>query len=33
MIGNPANVRVMHNNKPVDLGPHTKLGISRFTLQ
>jgi cytoskeleton protein RodZ len=33
VIGNPANVRVMHNNKPVDLGPHTKLGISRFTLQ
>ena len=33
VIGNPANVRVMHNNKPVDLVPHTKLGISRFTLQ
>ena len=33
VIGNPANVRVLHNNKPVDLGPHTKLGISRFTLQ
>lgn len=33
VIGNPANVRVLHNNKPVDLVPHTKLGISRFTLQ
>jgi cytoskeleton protein RodZ len=33
VIGNPANVRVMHNNKRVDLAPHTKLGISRFTLQ
>lgn len=33
VIGNPGNVRVMHNNKPVDLAPHTKLGVSRFTLQ
>ena len=33
VIGNPANVRVLHNNKPVDLAPHTKLGVSRFTLQ
>ena len=33
VIGNPANVRVVHNNKPVDLAPHTKLGVSRFTLQ
>lgn len=33
VIGNPANVRVMHNNKPVDLAPHIKLGVSRFTLQ
>ena len=33
VIGNPANVRVTHNNKQVDLAPHTKLGVSRFTLQ
>jgi len=32
VIGNAAHVRVMHNDRPVDLAPHTKLAIARFTL-
>lgn len=32
VIGNAAHVRVMHNDRPVDLTPHTKLAIARFTL-
>ena len=32
VIGNAAHVRVLHNDKPVDLTPHTKLAIARFTL-
>jgi cytoskeleton protein RodZ len=33
VIGNAAHVRVLHNDRPVDLAPHTKLAIARFTLQ
>lgn len=33
VIGNAQHVRVMHNDRPVDLAPHTKLAIARFTLQ
>ena len=33
VIGNPAQVRVMHNDRAVDLTPHTKSGIARFTLE
>ena len=33
VIGNPAQVRVVHNDRAVDLVPHTKSGIARFTLQ
>jgi cytoskeleton protein RodZ len=33
VIGNPAQVRVVHNDRAVDLAPHTKSGIARFTLQ
>ncbi|HYY60263.1 MAG TPA: RodZ domain-containing protein [Burkholderiales bacterium] len=32
VIGNAAHVQVIHNDKPVDLAPHTKLSIARFTL-
>jgi cytoskeleton protein RodZ len=32
VIGNASHVQVLHNNKPVDLQPHTKLDIARFTL-
>ncbi|HEY3075943.1 MAG TPA: RodZ domain-containing protein [Burkholderiales bacterium] len=32
VIGNAAHVRVTHNDRPVDLAPHTKLAIARFTL-
>ncbi len=32
VIGNAAHVRVTHNDRPVDLSPHTKLAIARFTL-
>ena len=32
VIGNAAHVQVLHNDKPVDLAPHTKLAIARFTL-
>jgi cytoskeleton protein RodZ len=32
VIGNAAHVRVLHNDRPIDLGPHTKLAIARFTL-
>jgi len=32
VIGNAAHVRVLHNDRPVDLAPHTKLAIARFTL-
>ena len=32
VIGNAAHVRVVHNDRPVDLAPHTKLAIARFTL-
>ncbi len=33
VIGNAAHVRVLHNDRPIDLAPHTKLAIARFTLQ
>ncbi len=32
VIGNAAHVRVLHNDRPIDLAPHTKLAIARFTL-
>jgi len=32
VIGNAAHVQVIHNDHPVDLAPHTKLTIARFTL-
>jgi cytoskeleton protein RodZ len=32
VIGNPAQVHVLHNDRAVDLTPHTKSGVARFTL-
>jgi len=32
VIGNAQHVRITHNDRPVDLAPHTKLAIARFTL-
>jgi cytoskeleton protein RodZ len=32
VIGNASHVQVLHNNKPIDLKPHTKLDIARLTL-
>jgi cytoskeleton protein RodZ len=32
VIGNASHVRILHNDHPVDLTPHTKLAIARFTL-
>ncbi|MBW8905720.1 MAG: helix-turn-helix domain-containing protein [Betaproteobacteria bacterium] len=32
VIGNAAHVQITHNERPVDLAPHTKLTIARFTL-
>src|SRR5438067_1377017 len=31
VIGNAAHVQVIQNDKPIDLAPHTKLSIARFT--
>ena len=32
-IGNAAQVRITYNGKPVDLAPHTKVDVARFTLE
>jgi cytoskeleton protein RodZ len=32
VIGNAQHVRILHNDRPIDLTPHTKLSIARFTL-
>ena len=32
VIGNARHVQVIHNDKPLDLAPHTKLTIARFTV-
>jgi cytoskeleton protein RodZ len=32
VIGNARHVQVIHNDKPLDLAPHIKLSIARFTL-
>jgi cytoskeleton protein RodZ len=33
VVGNPGNVTLTYNGKPVDLAPHTKAGVARLTLQ
>ena len=32
VIGNARHVQVIHNDRPLDLAPHTKLTIARFTV-
>jgi len=32
VIGNASHVRVLHNDRSVDLQPHTKQDIARFTI-
>lgn len=32
VIGNASHVRVMHNDRPLDLQPHTRQDIARFTI-
>ena len=32
VIGNARHVQIIHNDKPLDLAPHTKLTIARFTV-
>ena len=32
VIGNPANVRVTYDDKPIDLAPHSKSGVARLTI-
>ena len=32
VIGNPANVHVLYDDKPIDLAPHTKAGVARLTI-
>ena len=33
VIGNAAKVRIAYNGKPVDLAPHVKVNVARFTLE
>jgi cytoskeleton protein RodZ len=33
VIGNASNVRLTYNGQPVDLKPHTKVEVARFTLK
>jgi cytoskeleton protein RodZ len=32
VIGNPEQVHVLHNDRVIDLAPHTRSGVARFTL-
>jgi cytoskeleton protein RodZ len=32
VIGNPANVHVIYDDKPIDLAPHVKAGVARLTI-
>ena len=32
VIGNASNVRVMYNDKPIDLAPHTRQDVARLTV-
>ena len=32
VIGNPANVHVVYDDKPIDLAPHVKAGVARLTV-
>ncbi|HVS26053.1 MAG TPA: RodZ domain-containing protein [Burkholderiales bacterium] len=33
VVGNAAGVRIIYNNKPVDLKPYTKVDVARLTLE
>jgi cytoskeleton protein RodZ len=33
VIGNPGNVILTYNGKPIDLAPYTRVGVARLTLQ
>jgi len=33
VIGNAQQVRLFYNDKPVDLIPHVKVEVARFTLE
>jgi cytoskeleton protein RodZ len=33
VIGNASHVKVTYNNKPIDLAPHTKVEVARFTVK
>jgi cytoskeleton protein RodZ len=33
VVGNSQGVHMMYDDKPVDLAPHTKVDVARFTLQ
>ena len=32
VIGNASNVTVLYDGKPIDLAPHTKQDVARFTV-
>jgi cytoskeleton protein RodZ len=32
VIGNASHVRILHNDRPIDLEPYTKVETARFTL-
>ncbi len=33
VVGNASQVKVRYNDEPVDLGPHTRVDVARFTLE
>jgi len=33
VVGNAAGVRLLYNEQPVDLAPHTKIDVARLTLE
>jgi cytoskeleton protein RodZ len=33
VVGNAAGVRLLLNNRPVDLAPHIKVDVARLTLE
>ena len=33
VIGNASHVKAVYNDKPIDLAPHTKVEVARFTVK
>jgi cytoskeleton protein RodZ len=33
IVGNATGVRVMHNDRPVDLAPYTQVDVARLTIE